>query len=59
MMEERAQAASRALSDWLRKCGDAAGEVRGRTFVRLLEMLVGQCCCMGQTCGVGEVNLNQ
>ena len=61
MVVERARAGSRALSDWLRKCRDAAGEVRGiqRTFVRLLEMLVGQCYCMGQRCGVGEVNLSQ
>ena len=40
MVGERARAGSRALSDWLRKCRDAAGEVR-RTFVRLMEMLVG------------------
>ena len=40
MVEERARAGSRALSDWLRKCRDAAGEVRGKTFVRLMEMLV-------------------
>ena len=39
MVEERARAGSRALSDWLRKCRDAAGEVRGKTFVRLMEML--------------------
>ena len=30
MVEERARAGSRALSDWIRKCRDAAGEVRGR-----------------------------
>ena len=40
MVEERARAGSRALSDWLRKCRDAVGEVRGKTFVRLMEMLV-------------------
>ena len=40
MVEERARAGSRASSDWLRKCRDAAGEVRGKTFVRLMEMLV-------------------
>ena len=39
-VEERARAGSRALSDWLRKCRDAAGKVRGNTFVRLKEMLV-------------------
>ena len=33
MVEESAQAGSRALSDYLRKCRDAAGAVRGRTFV--------------------------
>ena len=40
MVEERARAGSRALSDWLRKCRDAAGVVRGKTFARLMEMLV-------------------
>ncbi len=37
MVEERARAGF--LSDWLRKCRDAAGEVRGKPFVRLIEML--------------------
>ena len=36
MVEVKAQAGSNTLSDWLRKCRDAAGEVRGRTFVRLM-----------------------
>ena len=49
MVVERAQAGSRALSDWLRKCRNAAGEIRGirRTFVRLMEMLVGSVLLYG------------
>ena len=54
MVEERARAGSRALSDWLRKCRDAVGEVRRRTFVRLMEMLVGSVLQAGT-----EVNLSQ
>ena len=53
-MEERARAGSRALSDWLRKCRDAVREVRGRTFVGLMEMLVGSVLPYG-----AEVNLSQ
>ena len=30
-----------ALSDWLRRCRVSVGEVRGATFGKLLEMLVG------------------
>ena len=59
MVEVKAQAGSNTLSDWLRKCRDAAGEVRGRTFVRLMEMLVGSVLLYGQRGGVGEVNLSQ
>ena len=40
MVEERAKAGAMALSDWLRRCRATAGEVKGATFVRLLEMLV-------------------
>ena len=40
MIEERAKAGAKALSDWLRKCRATVGEVRGATFVRLLEILV-------------------
>ena len=40
MIEERAKAGAKALSDWLRRCRASVGEVRGATFVRLLEMLV-------------------
>ena len=47
MVEVKAQAGSNTLSDWLRKCRDAAGEVRGRTFVRLMEMLVGSVLLYG------------
>ena len=34
-------------------------EVRGRTFVRLMEMLVGSVLLYGQRGGVGEVDLSQ
>ena len=40
MVEERGKAGARALSDWLRRCRVTAGEVRGATFVRLMESLV-------------------
>ena len=40
MVEERAKAGAKALSDWLRRCRATVGEVKGATFVRLLEMLV-------------------
>ena len=41
MVEERAKAGAVALSDWLRRCRASVGEVRGGTFGKLLEMLVG------------------
>ena len=40
MVEERAKAEAKTLSDWLRECKATVGEVKGATFVRLLEMLV-------------------
>ena len=40
MVEERAKAGAKALSDWLRRCRATVGEVKGATFVRLMEMLV-------------------
>ena len=40
MVEERAKAGARALSKWLRKCRIVVGEVRGETFVKLMEVLV-------------------
>ena len=40
MVEERAKAGAKALSDWLRRCRATVGEVKGATFVRLLEMLI-------------------
>ena len=30
----------KALSDWLRRCRASLGEVKGATFVRLVELLV-------------------
>ena len=38
--EERAKAGMRALGDWLRRCRAAVGEVKGSTFMKLMEMLV-------------------
>ena len=40
IVEKRAKAGARALSEWLRKCRVAVGEVRGETFVKLMEVLV-------------------
>ena len=40
MVDERAKAGAKALSDWLRRCRATVGEIKGATFVRLLEMLV-------------------
>ena len=40
MVEERAKVGAKALSDWLRRYRATVGEVKGATFVRLLEMLV-------------------
>ena len=41
MVEERAKAGAKALSDWPRRCrATGGGKVKGATFVRLLEMLV-------------------
>ena len=40
MLEERAKAGARALSAWLKRCRTSVGEVKGETFVRLLEALV-------------------
>ena len=41
MVEERAKAGARVLSEWLRKCRVVVGEVRGEMFVKLMEVLVG------------------
>ena len=40
MVDERAKTGAKAPSDWLRRCRATVGEVKGATFVRLLEMLV-------------------
>ena len=40
MVEERAKAGAKALGDWLRRCRATVGEVKGATFVRLMESLV-------------------
>ena len=38
--EERVEAGARALGDWLRRCRAVVGEVKGSTFMKLMEMLV-------------------
>ena len=47
------------MSDWLRKCRDAAGEVRGRTFVWLMEKLVGSVLLYEAEVWGEGVNLSQ
>ena len=58
MVEERAKARAKALSDWLRRCKMAVGELRGKTFIRLLEMLVDSVLLYGAevwgSCEVGS-----
>ena len=40
MVEERAKAGAKALSEQTRRCRVAVGDLRGKMFVKLLEMLV-------------------
>ena len=40
MLEERAKAGSRAMAAWLSRCRMSVGEVKGETFIRLMEALV-------------------
>ena len=40
MLEERTKAGIRALSAWWKSCRTSVGEVRGETFVRMLETFV-------------------
>ena len=40
MVEEKANAGAKALSDWLRRCRVTVGDLRGKLFLKLLEMLV-------------------
>ena len=47
MVEERAKAGMGALGDWLRRCRATVGEVRGSTFMKLMEMLVGSVLLYG------------
>jgi len=46
-VEERVNAGAGALSDWLRRCRASVEEVRGGTFGKLLEMLVGSVLLCG------------
>ena len=47
MVGERAKAGRGALSVWLWRCRVSVGEVKGRTFVKLLEALVGSVLMYG------------
>ena len=40
MVEESAKAGAGALGDWLRRCRVTVGEVKGSTFMKLMETLV-------------------
>ena len=65
MAVERAKAGTRALGDWLRRCRAAVGEVKGLTFMKLMEMLVESVLlygaevwgCGGQLRPVGNVQM--
>ena len=64
-MEERAKAGAKALSDWMRRCRVTVGELRGATFVKLLEMLVDSVLlygaevwgCSGQLVAIEKIQL--
>ena len=53
MVEERVKTGAKALSGWLRRCRAAVEEVKGATFVRLLEMLVESVLLYGVYRGMG------
>ena len=40
MVNSRAKVGARALCTWLRRCRSSVGDLKGRSFVRLLEALV-------------------
>ena len=47
MVGERAKAGRGALGAWIWRCRVSVGEVKGRTFVKLLEALVGSVLMYG------------
>ena len=59
MVEERAKAGARALSDWLRRCRASVGEVRGRHFGGNWKCLLARCCCMELRSGDVEGSSDQ
>ena len=59
MVEERGKAGARALSGWLRRCRTTVGEVRGATFVRLMESLVESVLLYGAEVWSGGAQLRQ
>ena len=40
LLEERAKSGARALAVWLSRCRMSTGEVKGETFIKLMEALV-------------------
>ena len=51
MVNCRTKVGARALCVWLRKCKIVIGEVKGESFIRLLEALVDSVLLYGQRCG--------
>ena len=56
MMNCRTEVGARVLCAWLRKCKVVIGEVKGKSFVRLLEALVDSVLLYGQRCGMLHVD---
>ena len=57
MVEERGREGAKALSDWLRRCRATVREVKGATFVTLLELLVQSVLLYGLKYGGGGTQL--
>ena len=47
MMDPRAKAGARTLYAWLKSCRMSVGEVKGESFVKLLEALAGSVLLYG------------
>ena len=59
MVEERAKAGARALSNWLRRCRASVGEVMGRHLGGYWKCLLARCYCMELRCGDVEGSSDQ
>ena len=57
MVNCRTKVGARALCAWLRKCKIVIGEVKGESFMRLLEAWLIRCYCMGR--GVGMLHVDR